>query len=122
MTRLFYAKWKDSGLTPKDVVDFVQKNITIEWNKIDDIWVFWEFTFMNLPTDKAEELIDKAWNEDWRNVLVKAKKREPREWWFWGWRSWDRDWWRSGWFRWRGWDRWGDRGFWWDRRWGDRNW
>ena len=122
MTRLFYAKWKDSWLSPKDVVDFVQKNIKIEWNKIDDIWVFWEFTFLNLPTDKAEELIDKAWVEDWRNVLVKAKKREDR----WN-RSWDRlsrwgfGWERRSWgFRWRGWDRSWNRGFWWDKKWWDR--
>ena len=96
-------------------MDFVQKNIKIEWNKIDDIWVFWEFTFLNLPTEKAEELIDKAWFEDWRNILVKAKKREPREWWFWG----DRWWQRS--FRWRWWDRWWNRGFWWNRR-GEKKW
>ena len=118
MTRLFYAKWKDDGLSPKDVVDFVQKNISIEWNKIDDIWVFWEFTFLNLPTEKAEELIDKAWFEDWRNILVKAKKREDR----WDRRWGNRDWWRFGWFRWRGWDRSWNRWFWWDKRWWNRDW
>ncbi|MCD5382522.1 DEAD/DEAH box helicase [Candidatus Gracilibacteria bacterium] len=105
MTRLFYAKGKDDGLTPKEVVDFVQKNIKIEGNKIDDIGVFGEFTFLNLPTEKAEELIDKAGFEDGRNILVKAKKREPREGGFGG----DRGGQRS--FRGRGGDRGGNRGF-----------
>ena len=136
MTRLFYAKWKDDGITPKDVVDFVQKNIKIEWNKIDDIWVFWEFTFLNLPEKDAQDLIDKAWVENWRNILVKAKKREDRWWsrgfwwdrdwwrWFsrWGDRDWWRDNWRSWWFRWRWWDRWWNRGFWWNRDWWRDEW
>ncbi len=56
--RLFVALGKRDKITPKKLVDLIMSKVTIKAKDIRDIQILENFTFINVPFDKAEQIID----------------------------------------------------------------
>ncbi|RJQ53726.1 MAG: DEAD/DEAH box helicase [Nitrospiraceae bacterium] len=57
-TRLFVAKGKKDGLTPKKLVDFIREKCGVREDKIKGIQVLEKFSFVTLPFHEAEMLLE----------------------------------------------------------------
>ncbi|MBI4847057.1 MAG: DEAD/DEAH box helicase [Nitrospirae bacterium] len=57
-TRLFVAKGKKDGLTPKKLVDFIKEKCNIKEDKIKLIQILDKFSFVTLPFHEAEILLE----------------------------------------------------------------
>jgi ATP-dependent RNA helicase DeaD len=57
-TRLFIALGKRDGMNPKKISSFIRENISIPDNKIDDIGVYDEFSFVSVPFADAEKILN----------------------------------------------------------------
>ena len=76
-TRLFVAKGKMDGMNPRKVVDYIMQNAGVESRAIDDVQVLDKFSFITVPFDQAETILD-VFNRDLRGarpIVVKAKPR-----------------------------------------------
>ena len=112
ITRLFFAKWKRDGMSPGKIIDIINDHISIDKNKIKDIGIYEEFSFLNMPFAEAEDLLSEIRKRArWALPLISKAKSKPRwAWWFdrgnsrWGprwWRSDSRKWPRRSWWFWR---------------------
>lgn len=78
ITRLFVARWKRDGANPRNIITFIKKLIKIDANDIRDIAIFDDFSFMNMPFNEAEQLLNeiKRTTKYWSKPLItKAKKK-----------------------------------------------
>ncbi len=57
-TRLFVALGRKDGMTPRKISDFIRKEVKIPDNKIDDISVHDDFSFITVPFIDAEKILD----------------------------------------------------------------
>ena len=57
-TRLFVAQGKIDGLTPTRLIDIIKENCKIESDKINQIQILEKFSFVNLPFNEAEILLE----------------------------------------------------------------
>jgi len=57
-TRLFVAQGKMDGLTPKKLIDIIKEKCKIESDKINQIQILEKFSFVNLPFNEAEILLE----------------------------------------------------------------
>lgn len=56
-SRLFVALGKKDGMTPRKISDFIRKEVKIPDNKIDDISVHDDFSFITVPFIDAEAIL-----------------------------------------------------------------
>jgi ATP-dependent RNA helicase DeaD len=76
-TRLFIALGKRDGMSPKKISSFIRNEVSIPDNKIDDIGVYDEFSFVTVPFKDAEIILSafsKKTNEG-KPLVTKAKKK-----------------------------------------------
>lgn len=59
-TRLFIARGKRSGMTPRKVISFIQNTAPMNDKKIRDIQIFDDFCFVSVPFNDAEIIIQKS--------------------------------------------------------------
>jgi ATP-dependent RNA helicase DeaD len=57
-TRLFVAQGKMDGLTPKKLIDIIKDKCNINAEKINQIQILEKFSFVNLPFNEAEILLE----------------------------------------------------------------
>ena len=57
-SRLFVALGRKDGMTPRKLSDFIRKEVKIPDNKIDDISVHDDFSFITVPFVDAEKILD----------------------------------------------------------------
>jgi len=77
-TRLFVAQGRKDGMTPKKLVEFIMSEIKIKNNSIKDISVFENFSFLTVPFEEAELLIqifDKKAGRGRRPIIAKAENK-----------------------------------------------
>ncbi len=56
-SRLFIALGKKDGMTPKKISSLIRNEVNIPDNKIDDIGVYDEFSFVTVPFNDAERIL-----------------------------------------------------------------
>lgn len=57
-SRLFVALGRKDGMTPRKISDFIRKEVKIPDNKIDDISVHDDFSFITVPFEDAEVILN----------------------------------------------------------------
>jgi ATP-dependent RNA helicase DeaD len=73
--RLFFAKGKQDGITPKSILDALRKDTGIESRKINDIRILQNFAFFNTNGEDADHILSVYKKQNSRMPLV-AKARE----------------------------------------------
>ena len=74
-TRLFIAKGKKDGFTPRELIKFIQQKASIQNNEMQNIGIFDSFSFVTVPFQKAEIILKSFRNKkknEW-SLVVKAK-------------------------------------------------
>ena len=77
-TRLFIAKGREDGMTPKKIVSFIAENTDTDKSLIQDIRIFDNFSFISVPFEEAEIILQvfKKMGRGKRPVVVKAKPKK----------------------------------------------
>ncbi|MDQ3072589.1 MAG: DEAD/DEAH box helicase, partial [Bacteroidota bacterium] len=57
--RLFVALGKVDGMSPKKIVDFIQRETNVKTSLIQDVGVFDQFSFITVPFKEGELILDK---------------------------------------------------------------
>lgn len=76
-TRLFIALGKKDGMNAKKISSFIRAEVNIPDRKIDDIGVYDEFSFVSVPYDDADTILNafSQHRQDGKPIVTKAKKR-----------------------------------------------
>lgn len=75
-TRLFVAKGKKDNLSKKDLVDFICQSSNVDPRKIQDVQLFEIFSFVTVPFQEAEKIINSFKTTGRQKPLVEmAQKR-----------------------------------------------
>ena len=76
-TRLFIALGKKDGMNPKKISSFIREQVRVPDNKIDDIGVYDEFSFVTVPFADAEEILAvfSKKKQGGKPLVTKAKSR-----------------------------------------------
>jgi len=79
-TRLFVALGRNKGMTPKKVADYIVKETGVENRKIGDIQIFEEFSFINVPFEEAEVILNtfRKKSKGHRSIVEEAKDRKKK--------------------------------------------
>lgn len=72
--RLFVALGKKDKINPKKLVDLIMSRVSIKSRDIRDILVMEKFSFINVPFDKAEEILVSFKEKGKRPLFTHAKK------------------------------------------------
>lgn len=77
-TRLFVALGSADGMTPRDLVDFVQHRTKVESRKIQDVRIFENFSFITVPFEDAETILKifKKEQKGKRPIIEKARDKK----------------------------------------------
>ena len=77
-TRLFVARGRSDGMTPKNLVNFIRQETNVNDIKIKDVKIFDTFSFITAPFEEAEIILEifKRKNRGKRPVIVKAKPKK----------------------------------------------
>jgi ATP-dependent RNA helicase DeaD len=77
-TRLFIARGRKSGMTPKKLTKFISERTEIQSKKIKDIVIQEDFSFINVPFKEAEIILRsfKRRKNGKRPLVEKAKPRK----------------------------------------------
>ncbi|MCD4820178.1 MAG: DEAD/DEAH box helicase [Candidatus Cloacimonetes bacterium] len=77
-TRLFIALGRKDGMSARKLVDMIKDKAMVESRNINDVQVYDNFSFANLPFEDAEEVIRVFRNKgrDKKPLVVKAKGKE----------------------------------------------
>lgn len=80
-TRLFIALGRVDKITPKKIVDLIVKESKIERDKIKNVEVYENFSFMNVPFAEAEYILDifKKQKKGRKPLVEKAKVKSTEE-------------------------------------------
>ena len=75
-TRLFVAKGKADGMTPKKLVNFIIQETKVKSEKIKDVKVFDKFSFITVHFIEAEIILDifKKTRDGKRPIIERAKR------------------------------------------------
>ncbi|MDY0253943.1 MAG: DEAD/DEAH box helicase [Tenuifilaceae bacterium] len=76
-TRLFIALGKKDGMNPRKISSFIRDKVRVSDNKIDDIGVYDEFSFVSVPFADADAIL-KAFSsktQGGKPLVTKAKSR-----------------------------------------------
>jgi ATP-dependent RNA helicase DeaD len=76
-TRLFIARGKRDGMNPRNISEFIREKVQIPDNKIDDIGVYDDFSFVSVPFADAEKILNafSKKSQDGKPLVTKAKAR-----------------------------------------------
>lgn len=76
-TRLFVAMGRNDKMTPRALVDFILKEAAVEQHKINDVRIFDEFSFITVPFEEAEIILDvfKKQKRGRRPMVERAKEK-----------------------------------------------
>ncbi len=74
-TRLFVALGKKDKLSPKKLINLITGRIHIRPRKINDIQIMEKFSFVTLPFDKAEKIVDSFKKRGERPIFTHANKK-----------------------------------------------
>lgn len=76
-TRLFIGLGRKDGMTPKKISGFIRQEVKIPDNKIDDITVHDDFSFITVPFTDAETILRAFANQkqDGKPLITKAKPK-----------------------------------------------
>jgi ATP-dependent RNA helicase DeaD len=74
--RLFVALGRNKGMTPKKVVDFIESETSVRGNRIRDVRVMEEFSFITVSFEDAEIILNvfREKNHGQRPMVEKAKE------------------------------------------------
>lgn len=74
--RLFMAKGKLDKMTPKQLVDFIERETGVRQRMIDGVKVMEKFSFFTVPFDEAQQILShfKKHNKGRRSIIEKAKE------------------------------------------------
>ncbi|HNY09710.1 MAG TPA: C-terminal helicase domain-containing protein, partial [Tenuifilaceae bacterium] len=77
-TRLFIGLGRNDGMTPKKISSFIRQEVQIPDNKIDDIVVRDDFSFITVPFVDAEKILKAFANQetDGKPLITKAKPKK----------------------------------------------
>ncbi|MGR3180001.1 MAG: DEAD/DEAH box helicase [Candidatus Anammoxibacter sp.] len=77
-TRLFVARGRTEGMTPKKLVDFIKQETNISDREIKDVRIFETFSFITVPFEEAELILEtfKRKTKGKRPIIVKAKPKK----------------------------------------------
>lgn len=75
-TRLFVALGKVDGMTPKKLITFIKQQVEVHSEKIKDIQIFDKFSFITVPFEEAELILNifKKKRNGKRPVVERAKR------------------------------------------------
>ena len=73
--RLFVALGKKDRLSPKKLINLITGRIHIRPRKINDIQIMEKFSFVTLPFDKAEKIVDSFKKRGERPIFTHANKK-----------------------------------------------
>ena len=76
-SRLFIALGRKDGMTPRKISDFIRKEVKIPDNKIDDISVHDDFSFITVPFVDAEAILNafSSRKQGGKPLITKAKPK-----------------------------------------------
>jgi ATP-dependent RNA helicase DeaD len=76
-TRLFIARGKRDGMNARNISEFIREKVQIPDNKIDDIGVYDDFSFVSVPFADAEKILNafSKKSQDGKPLITKAKAR-----------------------------------------------
>ncbi len=76
-TRLFVAMGKISGINPKKLVDLIKQTSGLNNLRINDVQVLDKFSFVTVPFEQAEAIIESFHSQDRRgkSIVTKAKPK-----------------------------------------------
>lgn len=76
-SRLFVALGRKDGMTPRKLSDFIRKEVKIPDNKIDDISVHDDFSFITVPFEDAETILNafSSRKSGGKPLITKAKPK-----------------------------------------------
>ncbi|HCT31316.1 MAG TPA: RNA helicase [Bacteroidales bacterium] len=76
-SRLFIALGRKDGMTPRKISDFIRKEVKIPDNKIDDISVHDDFSFITVPFIDAEAILNafSSRKQGGKPLITKAKPK-----------------------------------------------
>ncbi|MCD4795578.1 MAG: DEAD/DEAH box helicase [Candidatus Cloacimonetes bacterium] len=79
-TRLFIALGKKDNITKRKLADMIKKETKIDFHMIQDIKVYDNFSFANVPFAEAEQIIEafRRLGKGSRPLVVKAKPEEKK--------------------------------------------
>jgi len=73
--RLFVALGKKDRINAKKLVDLIMKRVSIRSKEIRDIQIMDKFSFLNVPFDKAEEIVASFREHGQKPLITHAKKK-----------------------------------------------
>ena len=76
--RLFIAKGKKDNISPKKLVDFLQKETGVSQSRIDDVKVLDAFSFFAVPFGDAEKVLKVFQSKGKRSLVSRAKARKDK--------------------------------------------
>ncbi len=79
-TRLFVALGKEDGYNPKKLIDLISEKCGIDERRIQGLTMFDRFSFVNVPFEDAEIIIEqfRAKNKGERTIIRKADDRSDK--------------------------------------------
>lgn len=80
-TRLFVALGKTDGMNPKSLINFIKNGIQIDDRKIRNIRIFDNFSFITVPFEEAEIILDyfKKKDKGRRPIISRARERKGND-------------------------------------------
>jgi ATP-dependent RNA helicase DeaD len=77
-TRLFVAMGKISGINPKKLVELIKETSGISNLRASDVQVLDKFSFVTVPFEQAELIIESFHSQDRRgkSIITKAKPKK----------------------------------------------
>jgi ATP-dependent RNA helicase DeaD len=75
-TRLFVAKGTLDDMTPRSLVEYLEKKSDVFGRRMQNVRVCEKFSFVSVSFQDAEKILDAFQNEGGRSVVAKAKARD----------------------------------------------
>ena len=80
-TRLFIAKGRKDGMTPKKIIHFITTSVAVKTDKIQNVAIHEDFSFITVPYKEAQWILDafRKTPRGQRPLVVKAKDKGPQK-------------------------------------------
>ena len=77
-TRLFVALGRKHNMSPKELLSFIQNKTKVDPRRIQDLRIYEEFSFINVPFEDAEIILDvfNRENRGKRPIVSRAKEKK----------------------------------------------
>lgn len=76
--RLFIARGRNDNMDPRKLVDFIQRETSVDQRRIDDVKIFDSFSFFAVPFEDAEKIINVFHKQSGgkRSIVSRAKDKK----------------------------------------------